>query len=257
MEVLKIADSHRLMVAPCILVALALLLGTNSVFPAVGIPETVATAVSHTSARETHKLGMQVSQRLCQVGTHAVTLESLLGIERNIVDVVLALCQRQYHQRRLVAVVIYLDGAGVFFPLVAAHLDCSLANRLGVLSPTLCGCGEDDAEVLVLAVGIAEEHRKVVLSTLLDADAVETVVLQANALPAFVVVEFLHALCKDVHVVRVVGMDGILLAHFHIAERMTRTRKFPRRASSPAVALDGAVLKRAVLYEFGAEAAVS
>ena len=56
LEILKVTKTHALMVTPGVLQTLTLFLRTDSSLPTIGVPESVATTMNHTSARETHKL---------------------------------------------------------------------------------------------------------------------------------------------------------------------------------------------------------
>ena len=78
------------MIAPGVLQTATLLLRTDGGLPTVGIPEAIATAMYHATARETHELRLQVGQCLCQVGTQTMTLEGVLRHERHHVNIKVA-----------------------------------------------------------------------------------------------------------------------------------------------------------------------
>ena len=82
LEILIVAQSHRLVVAPGVLHLLALLLGAEGGLPPVCVPETVTTAMHHATAGEAQELGMQRLQCFGQVAAQSMTLIGVLGHER-------------------------------------------------------------------------------------------------------------------------------------------------------------------------------
>ena len=69
LEVLEIAQTYTLVITPGVLKLATCFLGADSGLPAIGVPETIATAVNHATTRESHELWMQVGQGLSQVFT--------------------------------------------------------------------------------------------------------------------------------------------------------------------------------------------
>ena len=250
LEVLIVAQSAALVVAPGVLQLTTLLAGTDGGLPAVGVPEAVATAVHHAAAGEAHELRVEVGEGLCEVFAQAVTLIGVLGHERDLVDVDDAHIQRENLQHSMLRVFGWREHGLVFLPAAAAGVDGGFSKELRVAAPSLW-FDEDDAQtrceggvlslqrVCLLELRHAQEHREIVLRAGLHGDAVEAVVLQAEALPAFIVVVFLHSLGVQTHIGGVVGMQGIVHASLHPTGGVTRTHEAPRGAGSPAVAFDG------------------
>ena len=78
LEVFVESQSARLMIIPYIAVGRAILKRSDGVFPPIYIIQSVA--VAHAASGESHKLRLQVGNRLCEIGTQSVlpSLESLL-----------------------------------------------------------------------------------------------------------------------------------------------------------------------------------
>ena len=268
LEVLIVAQSAALVVAPGVLQLTTLLAGTDGGLPAVGVPEAVATAVYHAAAGEAHELRVEVGKGLCEVLAQAVTLISVLGHERELVDVDDAHVQREHLQHCMLRVFGWREHSLVFLPVAAAGVDGGFSKELRVAAPSLLRFDEDDAQtrceggvlslqgVCLLELRHAQEHGEVVLCAGLHGDAVEAVVLQTETLPTLIVVVLLHTLGVQTHVGGVVGMQGIVHASLHPTGGVTGTHEAPRGAGSPAVAFDGTEFERAVLQEFGVETSV-
>ena len=225
LEVLIVAQSHALVVAPCVLLLYALVARADGVLPAVGVPEAVAAAVYHTAAREAHELWLQVGQSLCQVLTQTVTLVGVLWHERQVVDVDVAIVEQQHLQGSLLAVSVRLERGLECLPVVFAFacrdVERCLCQQFRVLAPALRLYQYHTQ--LFGGAHIGQTHGEVVLCAVLHADTLETAVLDAEASPALEVVELSCALGVDAHtgvadvavreaVVHLVGGDRLDIA---------------------------------------------
>ena len=194
--------------------------------------------MNHTTAGEAHELRIQVGQSLSQILAHTMTLIGVLGHQRNHVDIHLALIQHQNLQHGLLGLFRGSQHNLVFLPILAVYVDSSLGQQFRVLAPPL-RLSQHHADLFRIVVHIAEESREIIFGPGLYGNAVEAIVLQAEALPAFIVVVFLHSLGVQTHIGGVVGMQGIVHASLHPTGGVTRTHEAPRGAGSPAVAFDG------------------
>ena len=255
LEVLEVSQSAALVVAPGVLQLPALLLRADGGLPAVGVPEAVAAAVHHASAGEAHELRLQVGQCLCQILAQAVAFVGVFRHERHLVDVEVAHGEDENLQVGILAVLRRRQHSLILLPRRSADIERRLGQHRRIGAPTLSGLGQHHAHLLSTAY-VAEEHGEVVLCAGLHADAVEAVVLQAEALPALIVVKLLRALGVQPHVGGVVGVQRIVHPHLHRAQRVARANLFPSRAGTPSVAVGRAELEASVLHQLGIESAV-
>ena len=207
-----------------------------------------------TTSGESHEPGVQVCQRLCQVFTQAMSLVGILWHERYHVDIQHTGVQYQDLQDGILAVLLGGQHSLVFLPVLAVGRDGSLCQQFGVFAPSL-GNAQNDADLLG-STCVAEEGGEVVLGTSLDGDTLKALILYAEAFPTRIVVIFLHTLNMETQIGGIVGVNGIVFAHFKGSQRVTRTHLLPRSSGTPAVAFGRAILERAVLYQFGVKAAI-
>ena len=250
LEILVVTKSHRLVVAPRILQAFTLLLRTDGGLPAIGVPHTVAATVYDATAREAHEFGLEVSQRLHHILAKAVTVVGILGHQRHHIYIQIARLHAENLQGCLLAVGIGGEYGLKAVPVLAVHIDVGLSQQFGVFAPPL-RLHQGYAYQFGIASCIAHEDGEIVFVTSFDRDTVETVILQAETLPAPVVIVFLHTLCVQTHIGGIVGVYAVVHTDFRIPQRMSRTYALPCCGGSPAVALGGIELKRTVLHEFG------
>ena len=256
LEVLIVANRHRLVVTPRVFQRFTLLLRSDGVFPVIGVPESVATTVDNASARESHKLRIQVGQSLCQILTHSVAFVCVLRIERNHINVDVANGEGQNLQAGAVASLFRCECNLIFLPIFARNLESGVENGCRLTAPSAARLHNCHAHLFVNAVGVAEEGREIKFCVGRDFNTVETIVLQAGASPAVEVVVVANALNVQTHIVGVVLVERVDLASLKISERVPRADSLPSGAGAPAVALRHVVLKRAVLNQFGANAAI-
>ena len=212
------------MIAPCILQAATLLLWTYCGLPAISIPESIATTVYHATAREAHKLWLQVSKSLCQIFSQAMTHVCILWHQRHHINIHDALCQHENLQHGFLAVSIWNEDSIVFLPVSSIGSNESLCQQLWLL--TLLWLNKDNAYLLCLAI-VTQEDREVILRATLHTDAAKAAILNAIAFPAFIVVELLHALCCKAHIGRVVRMNTLIHLHLQEAQRMSWAYHLP------------------------------
>ena len=242
LEILKVAQAHRLVISPGVLQAAALLLRSHSGLPTVGVPCSVATTMHHTSTGEAHELGMEGGKGLGQVFAQAMAFVGVVGHQRYHVDVHRACGEREYLEGTILHVAPSGELGLVFLPVTGIHVDSGVGYELGVFAPTLW-LDKGYPHLLGSALDIAQECREVILCTRLQRDAVESVVLNAIASPAGIVVIVPHALNIYTHVGGVVGMDGTVGAGLQMAKRVAGANHAPRCAGSPTVTLGGVVLE--------------
>ena len=254
LEILVVTQAHALVIAPAVLQAPARLLGTDGRLPAVSVPEAVASAMDDTAAREAHELRMEVGQRLNQVFAETVALVGVLWHQRYHIDIEVARRQHQHLQRSFCAGLRRSEDGRIFLPGLVAHVNYGLSQELRVFAP-FSGLHENDANLLGRA-DVAHENREIILLSGLHADAVEAVVLDSESFPALVVVVLLHPFGVETHIGRIVGVEGVVLAHINRTKGMSGTCDAPGGAGTPAVAFGRAVFERAVLHQFGVDAAV-
>ena len=219
------------MVAPGVLQLQALVARADGVLPMVGVPEAVAAAVYHATAGEAHELRLQVGQCLSKVLTQAVTLVSVLRHERHVVQNDVTLVEHQQLQGSIFAVSSGYQRSLMLMQTVKAvrllrllplckrhitnHLNDSVAQQFRIPAPGLW-LYECDAHRHGLVAPVDHAHGEVVLLARLHHDAVEAVVLQAEALPAFIVLVLLDALSVQLHAgVRLVEHPGGGTRHIH------------------------------------------
>ena len=255
LEVLIVAETHRLVVAPGVLELLALLLGTDGGLPAVGVPETVAATVDDTAAGEAQELRLQVGEGLGEILAQTVTFIGVLGHEGEHIGIDGTRIEHEHLEGGLLTGGVGGEHGLVFLPAFALEGEGGVGEQLGILAPAL-RLDEGHAYLLLTAIDIAEEGREVVLRTGLHGDAVEAVVLKTEASPALIVVELTGALDVEAHVGGVVGMDALIHAGLEPSCGVAWADHAPRGACAPAVALDGTKLEGAVLYELGIETTV-
>ena len=256
LEVLIVAKSHRLVVAPGVLELLALLLRTDGGLPAVGVPETVAATVDDTAAGEAQELRLQVGEGLGEILAQTVTFIGVLGHEGDHIDIDGARIQHEYLEGCLLTSGVGGEHSLVVLPAVALEGEGGVGEQLRILAPAL-RLNEGHAYLFLTAIDIAEEGREVVLRTSLHGDAVEAVVLKTEASPALIVVELTGALDMEAHVGGVVGMDALIHAGLEPSCGVTWAAHAPCGACAPAIALDGTELEGAVLYQLGIETTIS
>ena len=256
LEILIVAQSHTLVVAPRVLQSTALLLRSNGSLPAIGVPESVAASMNHTTAWEAHELRMQVGQSLSQILAHAMTLIGILGHQRNHVNIHLALIQHQNLQHGLLGLFRGSQHNLVFLPILAAYVDGSLGQQFRVLAPPHLRLSQHYADLFRIVVHIAEESREIIFGPGLYGNAVEAIVLQAETLPALVVVILLHALDMQAHIGGIVLVEPVVHARGQIAQRVSGTDGLPGCSRSPPVTLGRTELERAVLHQFRIESAI-
>ncbi len=104
LEILEVTNLHGLVVTPGILDSLTCLLGTNGCLPTIGIPETITTTVCHTTTGETHELGIQTLESLCQVLTYTMTMIGVLRYEADHIYVQLTDLEHQDLQIGVLAI---------------------------------------------------------------------------------------------------------------------------------------------------------
>ena len=214
--------------------------------------------MNDTAAGEAHELRLQVGQCLGEVLADAVTLIGILRHQRHHVDIHVAGVEHEHLEGGLLTGRVGSEHGLVLLPGVIAHVDDRLSQQFGILGrPSLLLLDECHAHLLGATTDVTQESGEVVLLASLHRDTVETVVLETEAFPALIVIVFLHTLGVEAHVVGIVGMDGVVLTHLQGAQRVSWTDHLPGRARPPAVALNGRELERAVLYQFGIEAAIS
>ena len=157
LEILEVAETAALVVAPGVLQLSALLLRTDGGLPAIGIPESVPTAVHHASAGEAHELRMQVGQCLCQVLAQAVSLVGVLGHKRHLVNVDVTHGEDENLQVGVRAVFSRRQHSLIFLPRGAAHVEGRLSQYYRIGSPALSGLGQHHAHLLG-AADVAKEN---------------------------------------------------------------------------------------------------
>ena len=111
------------MVTPCVLQTATLLFWPDGGLPAIGVPESVATSVYYTSARETHEFGLQVSQCLCQVLTEPVSFIGVLWHQRYHIDVYHTRVENEHLQDGILAVLAGRQHSLVLLPVLAVDID--------------------------------------------------------------------------------------------------------------------------------------
>ena len=140
LEILEIAQSHRLVIAPCVLQATALLLRTDGGLPAVGIPEAIATAMHYATAGEAHELRLQVGQCLGQVLTQTVSLISILRHQRYHVNIQIARVEHKNLKDCLLRSGVGCQHSTVLLPVLVCHVNHDIGQELRLLGhPALLG----------------------------------------------------------------------------------------------------------------------
>ena len=211
LEVLIVAKGTTLVITPGVLQLAACLLRTDGGLPAVGIPEAVTTAMNHATAREAQELRLEIGQRLSQILTQTMALISILRHQRYHVDIHIACVQHQDLERSLLTGRFRREHCLILLPVVVVHVDDSLCQQLRIPGrPSLRLLNEGDTHLFGTTVHITHKSREVILLTSLHRDTVETVVLQSEALPAFIVEVLLDTLGVKTHVGSIVRMNGIL-----------------------------------------------
>ena len=226
LEILIVTQSHALMVTPRILQATTCLLRTNSGLPTVGIPEAVTTTVYHASTRETHELGLQVGQYLGKVLAQAMSLIGVLRHERYHVNIHHTLVKHQNLQRSVFTVSIGSKLNFIFLPVFGICRNSGISQQLWIPAPALLWLYKCNTYLFGFIL-IAQEDREVVLGSSLNADTIETVVLDAVAFPTLIVIILLYTLSGQTHVGGIVGMDAVVFANFNQTQRVTRTQHLP------------------------------
>ena len=256
LEILIVAQSHRLVISPCVLQAPALFLRANRGLPAIGIPEAVTAAMNNTTSGETHEFRVQVGQCLSQVLTQTVALISILRHQRYHVDIKVTCVKYKYLEHCFQAIRFRRQCSVILLPVLRCRCQDSISKEFGILPPSL-RFNERHADILGIAPDIAQESGEVISGTSLHRDAVETVVLQTEPFPARIVVILLDALRMQAHISWIVGMNAVVLTHVERAETVPWPHLAPGRASPPSVAFGRAELEGAVLDQFGIKSAVS
>ena len=216
LEVLIVSESHRLVVAPCVLQLPALMLWSDGCLPAVGVPESVSATVDDTSSGESHELRVERLKGLSEVTAHAMTLVCVLWHEREGVDIHHTRGEGKEEERRVGARCGGCQCASVSLPCLAVYCQRGVSDNLALGA----WLDESHTDLLCLPVDVAGEEREVVSRAFLDSDSVESVVLESESAPAVIVIILLGALYVQAHVVEVVRVQGVGLECLYQTERV-------------------------------------
>ena len=209
----------------------------------------------HASAGETQELRVQVGQCLSQILAQTMPFISILGHQRNHINVHNALIEHKNLQHGLLRLFCRSQHASIFLPRLVAHLKGSFGQQLRVFAPSL-RLSQYHAHLLLASLHIPEESREVIFGSGLHRESVETIVLESESLPSLVVIILLHALDVQTHVGGIVRMYGVVHTRLQVAQRVSEASQAPSRARSPSVAFHRTILERAVLHQFGIESAI-
>ena len=81
LEILVVTEAHRLVIAPSVLEMTTFVTRTDGGLPAIGVPESVASAMHDATAGEAQEFRLQVGKSLCEVLAQTVSFVSVLGHE--------------------------------------------------------------------------------------------------------------------------------------------------------------------------------
>ena len=252
LEILEVSKSHALVIAPGVLELLALMLGTQSGLPTVGVPEAIAATMNHATAGETHETWMHGLQCLGKVLAKAMAHEGIFGHQRYGIDVHLTHGEYENLEDSIRAIFCWFEDGLHLVPIGAYDLYGLVGQQL--LFTT--GYNKSDAHFLGLAAHVTHKGREVVLGARLHVHAVEAIVLEAYACPAIEVIVVSYTLDENAHVVEVVDVQRIGLQGCNVARRVSGTDESPGCARAPAGTFASVVFEGSVLHQFGIEAAI-
>ena len=135
LEVLKVTQTHALMVAPSVLQTATLFLRADGGLPTVGIPETIATTMHDASAGEAHELRLEVGQCLCEVGTQTMTLEGVLRHERHHIYIEVAGVEHEDLEGGILTGAVRCQHGTVFLPRGVADVELGLSQEFRLSGP--------------------------------------------------------------------------------------------------------------------------
>ena len=192
-EVLEVAQSACLMIPPQIAQRLTGFERSDRAFPIIDIVDAVA--MSHAAAGEADEAWMQVGKRLRQVGTQAVlmALECILRKKGNHIEMQCPHRLRLKREHGGTHIGVCRQHRLLFLPLFGGHID----GRAGNLTARLVEQANNHLASLAARCHAGEE-REIVLLPFLQADAVETVVLQCHS-----------GTRLQYGIMRVIGMNGV------------------------------------------------
>ena len=252
LEILEVAKAHALVIAPGVLELLALMLGTKSGLPTIGVPEAIAATMNHATAGETHETWMHGLQCLGKVLAKTVAHEGIFGHQRYGIDVHLAHGEHENLEDCIRTIFDRFEDGLHLVPIGAYDLYGLVSQQLLLTT----GYNESDAHFLSLAAHVAHKGREVILGACLHVHAVEAIVLEAYACPAIEVIVVSYALDENAHVVEVVDVQRIGLQGCDVARRMSGTDESPGCARAPAGTFASVVFEGSVLHQFGIETAI-
>ena len=238
LEVLEVAETTTLVITPGVLQLTTCLLRTDGGLPTIGVPETVATAVNHTSAGEAHELRLEVGQGLGEILAQTMSLIGVLGYQRHHVDIHITRIKYENLERSFLTGAVRRQHGLVFLPGIVGDVDDSLCQQLRILGrPSRQLLDKHNTHLLGVAIDIAQEGGEIILLACLHGDAVPTVVLDAEALPTLIVKILLDTFGVEAQVGGVVGMDGVVVADEDVTQRVTWANLLPGCACAPAVTI--------------------
>ena len=165
--------------------------------------------MNDTTAREAHELWLEISESLSQILTKAMTHISILRHQRYHIDINGTHIKHKNLKNRFLTSRIRCNHSMMLLPNGASQINNGLTQKLGIFAPTL-RLYKGHTDFLVTTLYITQECREIILFTSLYREAVETIVLNAIALPASVVIKLFDTLDMETHVVGIVWMNRIV-----------------------------------------------
>ena len=153
LEILEVAKAHALVIAPGVLELLALMLGTQSGLPTIGVPEAIATTMNHATAGETHETWMHGLQCLGKVLAKAVAHKGIFGHQRYGIDVHLAHGEHENLEDCIRAIFDRFEDGLHLVPIGAYDLYGLVGQQLLLTT----GYNKSDAHFLGLATYVAHK----------------------------------------------------------------------------------------------------